>query len=198
MWSRICMLLEMNSLNNIFSGEYPLIFTAHKRSCGKVMCSQVSVILFCGVCMACPRQVPSGMGEWLCPRRRWLCPGGRYVLGGVGIPEGAGTPEGVDILEGAGIPGRWVYQGAGILEEGGWYTYPQTWELKYPPPQVLAPSSSHYNTHSWQSGVTFPTRMLSCSFLVLYSLSLKEHFLSLLSPTSMAHQFPKCSFLLNI
>ena len=89
----------MNSLNNVFSGEYPLIFTIHKRSCGKVMCSQVSVILFCGMCMACPR--PFWHGGMIMSKAKMAMSRGQVCLGRGGYTRGGRYTRGSGYTRGS-------------------------------------------------------------------------------------------------
>ena len=58
------------------------VINGRQRSCGKVMFSQVSVILFWGGVMPGPRSLLGGMGMF---GPRLPGPGGGYIQG-VGIP----------------------------------------------------------------------------------------------------------------
>ena len=98
-------------LNTIFSGD-TLIFTAHKRSCGEIMCLQVSVM-----------------------------PGPRFLLWGEYVPGVDGYVQGVGMSGEGWIHQRGqIYQGGGHTKgqlhqrkEGG-YTYPPDMGAGIPTP----------------------------------------------------------------
>ena len=95
-----CLLFEHStSLNSRHYGMIILIFTVHKRSCGKVMFSRVSTILFTGrgglggvlgLCLGgiCPGDLCLGAlcSGSLCPQRS-VFRGGAVSLQGVSVME---------------------------------------------------------------------------------------------------------------
>ena len=113
----------LNILGSTYLGRDRIIFTARKRSCGKVMFLQVSVILFTGG--ACSRggacsqsggvSAPGGRGVWSggVPAHGGCLLGGCLLLGGVCSGGGASGPGGVP----GGDPPRLLLRAVRILLE---------------------------------------------------------------------------------